>query len=182
MTARHRHFLAFALAGVLALPQPAAGHDTGATSETAVDPVMLLAEMAVQDATTGLQPALVARWLAAQPGPVLILAQPLSQQVWAAGVEGWRPLVAAHFPPGQVDTAMRVLACESAGDPNAKNPRSSAAGLWQFIRSTWDGVAQVLGLPSYDQGGPYDPEAATRAARWLALDSRWGGWQHWVCY
>lgn len=96
-----------------------------------------------------------------------------------APVEGWRPLIAEHFPVGNVDRALRVIACESGGDPEVKNPRSSAAGLFQFIRSTWDWVAGVLGLPSYDAGGPYDPVNAARAAAWLSDGG--ADWTHWEC-
>lgn len=32
----------------------------------------------------------------------------------------------------------RVIGPESGGDPTIKNPRSSASGLFQFIKSTWD--------------------------------------------
>ena len=31
----------------------------------------------------------------------------------------------------------RIIFCESSGNPKAKNPRSSAYGLCQFINSTW---------------------------------------------
>ena len=91
-------------------------------------------------------------------------------------VERWRPLVARWFP-GEVDVAMCVMRHESSGDPNAKNPASSAAGLWQFLRSTWNRAAAGLDLPTYGEGGPYDPEDATRAAAWLrARGSGWGQW------
>lgn len=87
-----------------------------------------------------------------------------------------RHLVEKYFPAWEVERALDVIWCESRYDPNADNPNSSAAGLWQFIRSTWNWVAGVLGLPSYDAGGPYDPDHATRAAAWLSSN---GGWQHW---
>jgi len=35
------------------------------------------------------------------------------------------------------DLADAIIGVESAGDPNARNPRSSAGGLGQFIDSTW---------------------------------------------
>lgn len=92
------------------------------------------------------------------------------------GAEAWRPLVASYFPAEEVDFAICVIDGESRGDPGAKNPTSSAAGLWQFLRSTWDWVADSTGTPSYDEGGPYDPELATRNAVWLW---RTGGWKHW---
>lgn len=41
------------------------------------------------------------------------------------------------YPCGGGLPPCRVLACESGGSPTARNPRSSASGLWQVIRSTW---------------------------------------------
>lgn len=41
--------------------------------------------------------------------------------------------------PGTVD---RIIQIESGGNPNAKNPKSSATGLGQFIDSTWLGVVR----------------------------------------
>jgi len=35
------------------------------------------------------------------------------------------------------DLIDRIIFCESSGNPKAKNPRSSAYGLCQFINSTW---------------------------------------------
>ena len=57
----------------------------------------------------------------------------------------------------------RLAEIESAGNPNAKNPNSSAKGLYQFIDST----AKQYGLAD-----PYDPEAATAAAQKLTDDNR----------
>lgn len=94
-------------------------------------------------------------------------------------VERWRPLVEAFFPEDQVDTAMRVMACESGGNPQAKNPTSTAAGLFQFLRGTWNWVADEIGLPRYRTGAPTDPVMATKAAVWL---QQTGGWAHWECW
>ena len=96
-----------------------------------------------------------------------------------ASVESWRPLVAVYFHPDHVDRALSVLACESQGNPAARNPRSSAAGLFQFIRSTWDWQAGILGLPTYDAGGPLNPENNIRAA--ANLSNGGASWSHWVC-
>ena len=93
-------------------------------------------------------------------------------------VERWRPLVERHFAAGDVGTALRIIGCESGGDPDAKNAGSSAAGLFQFLKGTWDWVAPLTGSPSYVQGGPYDPEWAVINAAVLAEDS----WTHWNCY
>lgn len=53
----------------------------------------------------------------------------------------------------------RTAQIESGGNPLAKNPNSSAKGLFQFIDST----AQQFGL-----NNPFDPEASTNAAARLA--------------
>lgn len=57
-------------------------------------------------------------------------------------------------------TAFNIMWCESTGNPNAKNPRSTATGLFQIL------------------GGPYDPAANVRLA-YQMYSKR--GWQPWVC-
>jgi len=94
-------------------------------------------------------------------------------------VTQWRSLVEEHFGPSEGDRAMQILECESHGDPYAKNPRSSAAGLFQFLSGTWDHAAGQLDLPSYAEGGPYDAAANIEAAAWLVFEG--GGWGHWTC-
>lgn len=71
---------------------------------------------------------------------------------------GWRHLVERY--EWNVDTACRVLVCESKGDPSARN-RSGATGLFQILR-----------------GGSTDPDrnVAQAVAMWRAR-----GWQPWVC-
>ena len=96
----------------------------------------------------------------------------------AVGVERWRSLVEKYFAPRDVGKALCIIGRESGGNPNAKNVRSSAAGMWQFLRSTWDWVAESTGSPSYADGGPYDPVWATVNALWLVEHG--GGWGHWV--
>ena len=88
-----------------------------------------------------------------------------------SGVEQWRGLVAAYFPADQVDTALRVMACESGGNPNAYNP-SGASGLMQVL-SSW---ADNFGVSPDDL---FNPETNIWIASELYYD---GGWGHWVCY
>ncbi len=98
-----------------------------------------------------------------------------------ADVERWRPLVRRYFPHGQVEEALAVMRCESGGDPRAKNRRSSARGLFQFLSGTWRMVAAARGAAGAD---PYDPEANVASAAWLVRTSVAAGldpWAHWSC-
>lgn len=93
-------------------------------------------------------------------------------RVLLPAVERWRPLVAVWWPETVIDEALAVMQCESRGDPAAKNPRSTASGLFQFLRGWWSGD---WGYPAFD---PFDPEANIRAGAWLYGQS---GWSPWVC-
>lgn len=87
---------------------------------------------------------------------------------------GWRNLIAAHFPASQVDNACRVMLCESNGNPSAKNPSSSASGLFQIMWRLWrPDYVRVTGVDT-----PFDPSANVRFAAWLHARS---GWSPWVC-
>jgi len=88
-------------------------------------------------------------------------------------------LVARFFPAQAVADALMVMNCESGGDPTAKNRDSTAAGLFQFLRGTWNDVAGEMGLPAYRTGAPYVPRFAVAAA--ARLYERAGGWGPWSC-
>ena len=65
-----------------------------------------------------------------------------------------------------------IIARESGWDPSSRNPRSSAAGLAQFMPSTWATTPQgQLGL------SPFDPLPSIDAAIWLAKTKGWTQWQ-----
>lgn len=87
-----------------------------------------------------------------------------------SNVEQWRGLVAAHFPSGEVDRALCIMGHESGGNPNAKNPRSSARGLMQILASLW---APHFGV-SYE--ALYDPETNVRIARAVWDQQGWWAW------
>ncbi len=95
--------------------------------------------------------------------------------VYAAGVEQWRPLVSRYFAADQVERALRVMACESGGAPNAKSPISSASGLMQHLGKYWASRSAAAGWAG---ASIFDPEANIAVAAWL---QRTGGWGHWVC-
>lgn len=99
----------------------------------------------------------------------------------AEGAEKWRELVARYFPDRIVEEAVNVMQCESEGDPTARNRRSGATGLFQFLRGTWQFAAEAAGVGHLPRT---DPEANIAAAAWLVSDSEERGnrrWAHWTC-
>jgi hypothetical protein len=94
--------------------------------------------------------------------------------------EDWVFLVDKYFDDGDFDTAMSILACESGGNPTAQNPRSTARGGWQFLKSTWGWATTQSGfdVDPYP-AGPDDPVQSTMMAAWLQ-DTY--GWTQWECY
>lgn len=103
-----------------------------------------------------------------------------AEAIYEPEVERWRvPVVEALKEYGleeEEKTFMRVLRCESFGDPDAKNPESGASGLMQHIPSYWADRATASG---FHGASPFDPIANIYASVWL-LDI--GGWSHWECY
>lgn len=81
---------------------------------------------------------------------------------WPAAVERWRPLVSQY--PWSVETVLRIMKCESGGNPNAVGPR-------QPNGSHPIGLMQIL-------NGPFDP-AANIALAYKMYSQR--GWQPWAC-
>jgi soluble lytic murein transglycosylase-like protein len=65
-------------------------------------------------------------------------------------------------------TLFRKAQCESRFSPAARNP-SGAAGLYQFLPSTWR-TTPFAGF------SPYDPLASALAAGWMHLVGRGGEW------
>ena len=101
--------------------------------------------------------------------------------VFPPAVEQWRGLVQQYFPSNRVEEALRIIQCESLGDPNAYNPYSGASGLFQFIPSTWATAAPKAGFPD---SSPFEPVANIATAAWLANRYQELGqnyWQAWSC-
>ena len=96
-------------------------------------------------------------------------------------VERWRSLVQSFFPAHRVEEALRIIDCESNGDPDAYNPYSGASGLFQFLPSTWTTTSPRAG---YAGASPFEPEANAASAAWLANEYQKEGkyyWQAWSC-
>ena len=99
------------------------------------------------------------------------------------GVEHWRPLVERYFPADRVGEALQVMHCESRGNPDATNPESDAAGLFQFLETTWAFASVNAGFSGASR---YEPEANVASAAWLvhhsiATGHPRGPWGHWTC-
>lgn len=72
---------------------------------------------------------------------------------------------------GNRSTLWRKARCESRLSPTAKNPRSTAAGLFQFLDTTWASTP----FAGFDV---YSPYANALAAGWMHRHGRSG---EWVC-
>jgi len=88
-----------------------------------------------------------------------------------ADVERWRALVAVYFD--DVETALCLIAAESGGNPDARNPSSGASGLLQVLPS-W---ASVFGYKSSDL---FDPAVNLEISAALYADGGWGHWSPWL--
>ncbi|MBV9323210.1 MAG: hypothetical protein JO352_05420 [Chloroflexi bacterium] len=65
-----------------------------------------------------------------------------------------------------------IIAGESGWDPSQLNPRTHAAGLAQFLPTTWANTPEGrAGL------SPFEPMANIDAAIWLARTKGWSQWQ-----
>jgi hypothetical protein len=90
-------------------------------------------------------------------------------------VSRWRPLL-EQYPDWDVDTGLRVIDCESGGDPAVWNYQGSGAvGLWQLLG--WEWLARRL----FGSALMTDPWVNTAVAHviWLESGGRFGtsmGW------
>lgn len=124
---------------------------------------------------TGLTMTLLVDWREQHPPEVEL---PVVHRHWStAGVEQWRSLVEKYFHPEDVTWALRVMQCESGGNPNAKNSHSSASGLFQHLARYWPERSVKAGWAG---ASIWDPEANIAVAAWLFYAPH-GGPSHWTC-
>ena len=110
-----------------------------------------------------------------EPTPTVILVDsPYGENVerWRSDVRG---ALAEYGLSDEEDRFMRVMWCESRGDPDAVNAESGASGLMQHLPRYWVDRARSAG---FQGASPFDPIANIYASVWL-LDV--GGWSHWEC-
>lgn len=108
-------------------------------------------------------------------GPDRLAPQPpelIPEEITSA--DDWRPLVSRYFEQDDVARALAVIRCESGGASEAKNPSSSASGLFQHLGSYWDRRTVKAG---WDGADIFDPVANVAVAAWLVYEG--GGWSHW---
>ena len=86
-------------------------------------------------------------------------------------VEQWRPLVAKYFAWEDVDRALCLMGYESGGNPNAKNPTSTATGLMQIMHSVWKETFGVTHRSEWT-----DPELNIYAASVIRATQGWTAW------
>lgn len=111
------------------------------------------------------------------------LEEEKAKRRWLGGVAQWRPLVEQYFPAEYVEEAMIIMACESGGNPDAKNPNSTATGLFQFLDGTWAWMTVLSGWEGHSR---LDPEANVAVAAYLfeysiRTNHPLGRWGHWEC-
>ena len=74
--------------------------------------------------------------------------------------------------PEDPDMAVKVAFCESSLNPNAKHTNSSASGLFQIVKGTWNG---------YKCGdNKFDPDQNIACARKIYLRNGWGSTASWA--
>lgn len=89
-----------------------------------------------------------------------------------------RALVIEYFPAWAVESAMRVIGCETGYtyDPWSKNKYSGASGLFQHMPRYWSERSAKAGWGGWSI---FNPEANVAVAAWLWGQT--GTWQHWSC-
>lgn len=144
-------------------------------AQAAADELERQAERSSTTTTTTAEPAAVVVSTTLPPPPS-IGTNPLKP-----AVERWRPLVSSYFPAEWVEPALRIVQCESLGDPEAYNPYSGASGLFQFLPGTWAVISPKAG---FGGASVFDPEANIGTAAWLASYYQNLGrspWTPWYC-
>lgn len=111
--------------------------------------------------------ASVARQVITQPAPA---APHMSAPVVGGG--SVQQMIRSVFG-AYANQALAIAACESGYNPGATNRSSGAAGIFQFLRSTWAHTP-------YAGSSPYDAGANIQAAHWVFVHDGYS-WREWSC-
>jgi len=152
-----------AISAMVAFVRPADAHEDGSIDEVA----LVAAEAGVSP--TDLRGAVNSVGVAARA--YMESVGELAPPIPPAGQAG----AASISPPGAASVSDRRIECliryESGGNPNAVNRSSGAAGLLQFLPSTWAGTPQGRAGLSV-----FNPQAARAAAAWMLAQGRAKEW------
>jgi len=136
--------------------------------------ILLLAVLVLAAATTTARPASAAETdCGVMSGTRLIACGSSEYQRVGLDPEWWRPMVALYFEPEDVERAVCLMEKESAGDPEARNSSTGAAGLMQ-VMPFW---AKKLG---YSYSDLFDPGINLWIARQIRDDQGWRAWSPYV--
>ena len=80
----------------------------------------------------------------------------------------------ASLGPSSVEVALCVAEAESGFDPQAVNPATGAAGLFQFMPSTWEALSELAGWP---KASVFDVGANASVAAWTVAQYGWHPWR-----
>jgi cell division septum initiation protein DivIVA len=80
----------------------------------------------------------------------------------------------ASLGSGSVEVALCVAEAESGFDPLAENPATGAAGLFQFLPSTWTTLSDLGG---WDAASVFDARANASVAAWTVTHYGWHPWR-----
>ena len=92
------------------------------------------------------------------------------------GAEAVMAMIRADFAPlgtQTVDVALCVADKESSYNPLAENPVTGAAGVYQFIPSTWTSLSSAAG---WGGASVFDAEANVGVAAWTVTNFGWSNW------
>ena len=73
-----------------------------------------------------------------------------------------------------VEVAICVAEAESGFDPSAVNPATGAAGLFQFLPSTWASLSELAG---WGAASVFDARANVAVAAWTVAEYGWHPWR-----
>jgi hypothetical protein len=160
-----------AISALVAFVRPADAHEDGS-----LDEVALVADEAGVS-PVDLRGAVITLGITARAYMESVgeLAPPIPPVGQAGAASISPPGAASVSTPPQASGFDRRIDClvryESGGNPNAVNRSSGAAGLLQFLPSTWAGTPQGRAGLSV-----FNPQAARAAAAWMLAQGRAREW------